>query len=76
MAWNMFIHNDTFIKIQGLVISSNKSPGYPGEIISFNRSGLTIKTVDYDIVITHFQFPNKNIITAEDAFNSYRHFFT
>ena len=71
-----FIHNNTFIKIQGLAISSNKSPGYPGEIISFNRSGLTIKTVDYDIVITHFQFPNKNIITAEDAFNSYRHFFT
>ena len=71
-----FIHNNTFIKIQGLAISSNKSPGYPGEIISFNRSGLTIKTVDYDIVITHFQFPNKNIITADDAFNSYRHFFT
>ena len=71
-----FIHNNTIIKIHGLTISSNKSPGDPGEIISFNRSGLTLKTIDYDIVITHLQFPNKNIITAEDAFNSYRQFFT
>ncbi len=71
-----FMHNNTVIKIHGLAISSNKSIGNPGEIICFNSSGLSIKTMDYDIVITHLQFPGKNIITAEDAFNSYRQFFT
>ena len=70
-----FIHKNKVIKIHGLEISSIKSPGSPGDIISFTNSGLTFKTFDYDIVITHLQFPNKNIITAKDAYNSYRHFF-
>ncbi len=70
-----FIHKNKVIKIHGLEISSTKSPGSPGDIISFTSSGLSIKTKDYDIVITHLQFPNKNIITAKDAFNSYRQFF-
>ena len=70
-----FTHNNTVIKIHGLSISSTKSPGSPGDIISFNNSGLSIKTIDFDIVITHLQFPNKNIITAKDAYNSYRDFF-
>ena len=70
-----FIHKNKVIKIHGLEISSIKSPGNPGDIITFTNSGLTIKTVDYDIVITHLQFPNKNIITANDAYNSYRQFF-
>ena len=70
-----FVHNNIVIKIHGLSISSTKSSGSPGDIISFNNSGLSIKTIDYDIVITHLQFPNKNIITAKDAYNSYRDFF-
>jgi len=70
-----FIHNNKLIKIHGLEISSIKSPGSPGDIISFSNSGLIIKTNDYDIVITHLQFPNKNIINAKDAYNSYRQFF-
>ena len=70
-----FIHKNKVIKIHGLEISSTKSPGSPGDIINFTNTGLTIKTVDYDIVITHLQFPNKKIITAEDAYNSYRQFF-
>ena len=70
-----FLHKNKVIKIHGLEISSIKSPGIPGDIISFTNSGLTIKTVDYDIVITHLQFPNKNIITVKDAYNSYRQFF-
>ena len=70
-----FIHKNKVIKIHGLEISSTKSPGSPGDIISFTSSGLSIKTNDYDIVITHLQFPNKNIITAKDAYNSYRQFF-
>ena len=70
-----FIHKNKVIKIHGVEITSNKSPGNPGDIISFDKSGLTLKTIDYDIVITHLQFPNKNIITAKDAYNSYRQFF-
>ena len=70
-----FTHKNKVIKIHGLEISSIKSPGSPGDIISFTNSGLTFKTIDYDIVITHLQFPNKNIITAKDAYNSYREFF-
>ena len=70
-----FIHKNKVIKIHGLEISSIKSLGSPGDIISFTNSGLTFKTFDYDIVITHLQFPNKNIITAKDAYNSYRQFF-
>ena len=70
-----FIHKNKVIKIHGLEISSIQSPGSPGDIISFTSSGLTIKTYDYDIVITHLQFPNKNIISTKDAYNSYRQFF-
>ena len=70
-----FLHKNKVIKIHGLEVSSTKSPGIPGDIISFSSSGLTIKTSDYDIVITHLQFPNKNIITVKDAYNSYRQFF-
>ena len=70
-----FTHKNKVIKIHGLEISSIKSPGSPGDIISFTNSGLTIKTCDYDIVITHLQFANKKIITAKDAYNSYRQFF-
>ena len=60
-----FIHNKKVIKIHGLAISSTKSPGSPGDIISFTDSGLCFRTKDYDIVITHLQFPNKNIISTE-----------
>jgi methionyl-tRNA formyltransferase len=70
-----FMHKNKVIKIHGLEVSTAKSPGIPGDILSFTNSGLTIKTVDYDIVITHLQFPNKNIITVKDAYNSYRQFF-
>ena len=70
-----FLHKNKVIKIHGLEVSSTKSPGIPGDIISFRNSGLTIKTADFDIVITHLQFPNKNIITVKDAYNSYRQFF-
>ena len=70
-----FLHKNKVIKIHGLEVSSTKSEGIPGDIISFSNSALTIKTLDYDIVITHLQFPNKNIITVKDAYNSYRQFF-
>ncbi|NDH59639.1 MAG: methionyl-tRNA formyltransferase, partial [Proteobacteria bacterium] len=45
------------------------------EIFKFDKSLLTAKTADKTIVITHLQFPNKNIISSTDAFNSYKEFF-
>ena len=41
-----FTHKNKVIKIHGLEISSIKSPGSPGDIISFTNSGLTFKTID------------------------------
>ena len=42
---------------------------------TFYKNGMTVKTVDSSIVITHLQFPGKKIITAADAANSYAAFF-
>jgi len=49
--------------------------GLNGEIINFDSNGIAIKTDDTAIVITHLQFPNKKIISAQDANNSYSDFF-
>ena len=38
-------------------------------------NGIYVKTNDCMIVITHLQFPNKNVISASDAFNAYKDFF-
>ena len=70
-----FIHNDKVIKIHDLIVTTTKSPGKPGDIIDFDKSGIRIKTADYDIVITYLQFPNKNIINSNDAYNSHKKFF-
>jgi methionyl-tRNA formyltransferase len=48
----------------------------PGSIIDITSEGITFKTIDYAIVITYLQFPNKKIITSQDAVNSYLDFFT
>ena len=70
-----FVHNDTTIKIHNLKLTSDLSSGIPGSIHKFDASGLYINTSDKVIVITNLQFPNKNIISSKDAFNSYKNFF-
>ena len=70
-----FIHKEISIKIHGLNVEPCDLNFIPGEIISFNKEGIHIKTIDSSIVITHLQFPNKKIISSQDAFNSYRGFF-
>ena len=42
---------------------------------NLKRDGIYVKTNDNMIVITHLQFPNKNVISASDAFNAYKDFF-
>ena len=70
-----FIHKEISIKIHKLHVEPCDLSFKPGEIISFNKEGITIKTLDSSIVITHLQFPNKKIISSQDAFNSYKEFF-
>jgi methionyl-tRNA formyltransferase len=70
-----FIHKEISIKIHSLSVEPCDLNFTPGEIISFNKRGIKIKTIDSSIVITHLQFPNKKIISSQDAFNSYRGFF-
>ena len=56
-------------------ISDHLSDASPGEIIKFDKSGIYIKTYNSVIVITHLQFPNKSVISSNDAFNAYKDFF-
>ena len=70
-----FIHKEITIKIHKLHVEPCDLSFKPGEIISFKKEGITIKTIDSSIVITHLQFPNKKIISSQDAFNSYKGFF-
>ena len=41
----------------------------------FCADGLAVKTSSSTLVITHLQFPGKNIIASQDAANSYAEFF-
>ena len=70
-----FVHNDITIKIHNLKLTNDLSSGKPGSIHKFDASGIYINTIDKVIVITDLQFPNKNIISSKDAFNSYKNFF-
>ena len=70
-----FIYNDIQIKIHNMVEAKIINRGKPGTIYKLNNDGLYINTIDSMIVITHLQFPNKNIISSNDVFNSYKDFF-
>ena len=70
-----FMHKEISIKIHNLHVEPCDLNFTPGEIISFNKYGIKIKTLDSSIVITYLQFPNKKIISSQDAFNSYKGFF-
>lgn len=70
-----FVHKKNIIKIAKMHISDHLSDASPGEIIKFDKSGIYIKTYNSVIVITHLQFPNKSVISSNDAFNAYKDFF-
>lgn len=70
-----FMYKEMSIKIHNLHVEPCDLNFTPGEIISFNKYGIKIKTIDSSIVITYLQFPNKKIISSQDAFNSYKGFF-
>ena len=70
-----FLYKDTVIKIHEMYELKDAESGISGEIINFDSNGIVVKTSDTAIVITHLQFPNKKIISAQDANNSYSDFF-
>ena len=63
-----FYHNDTLIKIHGLELLEQHKTGMAGTINNFDSTGLYINTIDYVIVITYLQFPNRGVISFKDAF--------
>ena len=71
-----FSHNNVPIKIKNLVQVDKQSNGKPGVIYKIDKSGIYVNTQDKMIVITHLQFPNKKTISSNDAYNSYRDFFS
>ena len=71
-----FIYKDIQIKIHNMLETKIINEGKPGTIYKLDNDGLYINTSDYMIVITHLQFPNKNIISSNDVFNSYKEFFS
>ena len=71
-----FIYKDIQIKIHNVLETKIINEGKPGTIYKLDSDGLYINTNDSTIVITHLQFPNKNIITSNDVFNSYKEFFS
>jgi len=70
-----FEYKNTIVKIKGMYILDNNGEYREDKIFQFSKLGLMAKTIDKTIVITHLQFPNKNIISSKDAFNSYKEFF-
>ena len=70
-----FEHKNTIVKIKGMYVLDKNNTCLDNEIFKFDKSLLTAKTGDKTIVITYLQFPNKNIISSTDAFNSYKEFF-
>ena len=71
-----FIYKDIQIKIHNMLETKIINGGKPGTIYKLDNDGLYINTSDSMIVITHLQFPNKNIISSNDVFNSYKKFFS
>ena len=70
-----FEHKGITIKIKEMYVIGDNNFNTNDNIFNFTNLGLIIKTIDKNIVITHLQFPNKNIITSKDAFNAYKEFF-
>ena len=70
-----FIHKNTLIKIKDMYLIDDNNIDLLGKEFLLSKDGLYIKTSNKVIVITYLHFPNKNIISASDAFNSYKDFF-
>jgi len=71
-----FEKNNVVIKIHGIKLLSEILHTNESKDFFFCADGLAVKTSSSTLVITHLQFPGKNIIASQDAANSYADFFT
>jgi len=71
-----FEKNNVVIKIHGIKVLSEILHTNESKDFYFCADGLAVKTLSSTLVITHLQFPGKNIIASQDAANSYAKFFT
>ena len=70
-----FEKNNVVIKIHGIRVLSEILHSNESKEFYFCADGLAAKTSSSTLVITHLQFPGKNIIASQDAANSYAKFF-
>ena len=70
-----FEKNNVVIKIHGIRVLSDILHSNESKEFYFCADGLAVKTSSSTLVITHLQFPGKNIIASQDAANSYAKFF-
>ena len=71
-----FRYKNKVIKIHKIEKTDEDSSDKPGTIHRIDKTGLYINTYDNVVVITHLQFQNKNIISSNDLYNSYKEFFS
>ena len=71
-----FTYKNKVIKIHKIEKTDKSSSNSPGTIHKIDKSGLYINTVDNVVVITYLQFQNKNVISSNDLYNSYKEFFS
>jgi methionyl-tRNA formyltransferase len=71
-----FEKNNLVIKIHGIRLLSEVLHTNESRNFYFCADGLAVKTLSSTLVITHLQFPGKNVIASQDAANSYAEFFT
>ena len=70
-----FEKNNVVIKIHGIKVLSEILHTNESKDFFFCADGLAVKTSSSTLVITHLQFPGKNIIASQDSANSYAKFF-
>ena len=70
-----FEKNNLLIKIHGIMLLPDLLQINQSRNFYFCNEGLVVKTASSKLVITHIQFPGKNVITSQDAANSYADFF-
>ena len=70
-----FEKNNVVIKVLGIKLLSEVLHTNESRNFYFCADGLAVKTLSSTLVITHLQFPGKNIIASQDAANSYAKFF-
>ena len=71
-----FRYKNKIIKIHKIEKTNEDSSDRPGTIHRVDKTGLYINTKDNVVVITYLQFQNKNIISSNDLYNSYKEFFS